>query len=270
MCGILAYVVVVGGGEIQLDRVTSSIVQTLFFYLLLISWGLKKLERLNLRSCRLISDHGIGHLAGLDSVGNYSSSPSSLLKDLGLQDCQKLTDDALKHISVGLPDLNKINLSFCVSVTDTGLKSLAKLSSLEDLNLRSCDNVSDIGISFLSSSEDGGCSKRLQALDVSFCGNVTDAGLKHISSGMSGLRSLSITTCAVTDDGLGKMASSLKALEELNMGQCVAVTDRGVDVLADNMTSLRSLDIYGCPRVSQAVLKKVKRMPGMRRLNLEL
>merc|ERR1712045_20015 len=70
---------------------------------------------------------------------------------------------SLKHISEGLPNIHEINLSFCVSVTDTGLKSLSRVSALRELNLRSCDNVSDIGVGFLAE----GC-LGLDKLDVSF------------------------------------------------------------------------------------------------------
>ena len=103
--------------------------------LLLVSWGLKHIRTLNLRSCRQISDNGIAHLAGIDS---QSSKSPKTLTELGLQDCQKLTDESLRHLADGLQSLKKINLSFCVSVTDTGLKSLSQLPNLHDLNLRSC------------------------------------------------------------------------------------------------------------------------------------
>lgn len=115
--------------------------------LLLIAWGLKKLKRLNLRSCWHISDLGIGHLAGLSkdtAEGNLA------LEFLGLQDCQRLSDEALKHIAQGLASLKSINLSFCVSITDSGLKHLARMPLLEELNLGSCDNISDIGMAYLT------------------------------------------------------------------------------------------------------------------------
>merc|ERR1712083_1132257 len=132
-----------------------------------------KLKHLNLRSCRQVSDVGIANLCGLDDL----QFPASLsLQSLCLQDCQKLSDESLRYISQGLPNLKRINLSFCVSITDTGLKSLAKVASLEEINLRSCDNVSDIGIGFLAEEH-----QRLAKLDVSFCSNVTDASLRHIS-----------------------------------------------------------------------------------------
>lgn len=238
--------------------------------LLVISWGLKKLRFLNLRSCRQISDHGIGQLSGLDEGGKYTSAPSAL-SILGLQDCQKLTDDSLKHISVGMPRLKNINLSFCVSVTDTGLKSLAKLPHLESINLRSCDNVSDIGVGFLS--EDSPAAITVQYLDVSFCSNVSDAGLRHIAAGLPSLKSLLLTTCAVTDQGIEKLASGKAAssIEILNLGQCVNLTDAGVNAVAEKMKSLTSLDLYGCPKVTSDAVKGVRmKMPLLENLNLEL
>ena len=238
--------------------------------LLLISWGLKKLAYLNLRSCRQISDHGIGHLSGLDADGKYTSAPSAL-GFLGLQDCQKLTDESLKHISVGMPQLRHINLSFCVSVTDTGLKSLAKLPLLQSLNLRSCDNVSDIGVGFLS--EDSPAATTIQFLDVSFCSNVSDAGLGHIASGLPSLRSLLLTTCTVTDQGLERLASgkSAASIQTLNLGQCVNLTDTGVNAVADKMRALTTLDLYGCPKVTSDALNGVRlKMPHLKKLNLEL
>ncbi len=259
--------------------------------LLLVSWGLKKLKRLNLRSCRQISDQGIGHLCGVDA-----HHPGSLtLEELSLQDCQKLSDESLRYISQGLPSLTKLNLSFCVSITDTGLKSLAKMASLRDVNLRSCDNVSDIGIGFLAEPTEmivnapapagsipdhtsNGSSPRaspLQALDVSFCGNVTDAGLRHIATGLTALKSLSMTTCSISDSGLAKLAKNLTGLEELNIGQCVNVSDEGLGHLSAESSgakaNLTRIDLYGCPRVTEAALSKLRRqLPKLTTLNLTL
>ncbi len=170
---------------------------------------------------------------------------------------------------IGLPQLKSINLSFCVSITDTGLKSLAKMALLDDINLRSCDNVSDIGIGFLA--EDHG---RIQSLDISFCGNVTDASLRHLSSSQTlggTLRKLSLTTCAITDEGLVKVAKNLKSLHELHMGQCVKLSDLSIEAIAENMKDLTFIDLYGCHDLSSKVLDKLKRqLPKLNKLNLSL
>jgi len=230
--------------------------------LLLISWGLKRIKSLNLRSCWQISDHGIGHLTG----GNAGpGAGASTLEELSLQDCQKLTDESLRHIAEGLPAVQRINLSFCVSVTDTGLKSLAKLASLRELNLRSCDNVSDIGVGFLA---EGGAA--LQRLDVSFCDRVSDSSMAHVATGLPTLGALSMSSCHVTDQGIARLAPHMKALHTLNIGQCVKLTDKAAATIAEEIKSLRSIDLYGCTKISSEGLKVLNKCENLKVVNLGL
>jgi len=231
--------------------------------LLLISWGLNNIKSLNLRSCWQISDHGIGHLAGINS---QPTTGAKTLQRISLQDCQKLTDESLKHIADGLPQVTAINLSFCVSVTDTGLKSLSRMSSLRSLNLRSCDNVSDIGLGFLA--EGGGGD--LTTLDVSFCDRVSDSSLAHVASGLQRLKSLSMSACQITDAGVARIAKDLTHLETLNVGQCTKLTDQAVDTLAKQMKTLKSIDLYGCTSISSDSLKTLNKSENLQVLNLGL
>ena len=238
--------------------------------------ALEKLKHLNLRSCRQISDPGIGHLCGItESTNQPQKQPqkprasASSLESLSLQDCQKLSDESLSYICKGLPNLRKINLSFCVSIGETGLKSLASLASLEDINLRSCDNIGDMGISQYLAEATG----RLEKLDVSFCSNVTDATLRHIagSNVAASLQSLSLTTCAITDDGLTKVAKKLGNLRELQTGQCVNISDLSLEAIGQHMKELTQIDLYGCLRLSEAALKKLRtQLPKLTKLNLSL
>jgi len=231
--------------------------------LLLISWGLKKIKSLNLRSCWQVSDHGIGHLTGINS---QPSTGAKTLEHLSLQDCQKLTDESLKHISEGLTNIQRINLSFCVSVTDTGLKSLSRLPSLRELNLRSCDNVSDIGVGFLAEST----SASLTRLDVSFCDRVSDSAMAHLATGLPTLTSLSMSSCQVTDQGIARLAPHMKNLNTLNIGQCVKLTDRAVQTISEEIKSLRSIDLYGCTKISSEGLKVLNKCENLKVVNLGL
>ena len=240
----------------------SKISNNALFY---ISSNLKNMKSLNLRSCRQVSDQGLCHLTGKNSHSN----PAGLerLENLGLQDCQKITDEGLQSISAGLPKVSKINLSFCVSVTDTGLKSLGRISTLEDLNLRSCDNISDIGIGFLAEDVGG---RNLKHLDTCFCPNVTDAAAKHVAAGMPGLKELSMANCAVSDEGILKIAKSNKKLQSLNIGQCKSVTDKSLRVLVKELKALKSIDLYGCSNASSGVIEQIRQMPKITDLNLQL
>ncbi|XP_076357525.1 F-box/LRR-repeat protein 14-like [Tachypleus tridentatus] len=230
--------------------------------LLLVAWGLRRLRSLNLRSSRHVSDTGIGHLAGLTPE---AADGTLALEHLGLQDCQKLTDDALKHMSLGLHHLKSINLSFCASITEVGLKNLARMSELRELNISSCDNISDVGMAFLA---EGG--SRLTTLDVSFCDKVGDQGLLHISQGLFNLHSLSLNACPISDEGLSRIARTLSDLHTLNIGQCSRVTDKGLSLIADHLHQLRSIDLYGCTKITTVGLERIMQLPLLSVLNLGL
>ncbi|XP_012279912.1 F-box/LRR-repeat protein 14 [Orussus abietinus] len=230
--------------------------------LLLIAWGLKKLKKLDLRSCWKISDKGIADLAG---VNKETDDGIHGLEYLGLQDCQRLSDAALEHISVGFTSLKFINLSFCFSITDSGLKYLAKMTSLRELNLRSCDNVSDTGVAYLA---EGG--SRISSLDVSFCDRIGDVALGHISQGLFNLKSLSLSACQISDEGICKVAKTLHDLETLNIGQCSRITDKGLHTIAESMKHLKCIDLYGCTRITTAGLERIMKLPQLSILNLGL
>ena len=230
--------------------------------LMMLACGLKKLKLLNLRSCRHISDNGIEHLAG---VSNMKVDGCLELETLILHDCQKLTDQALKHISMGLTNLKSINLSFCSSVTDSGLKFLAKMPTLRELNLRNCNNVSDIGVGFLA---EGG--SRITSLDVSFCERIGDQTLIHISQGIFHLRNLSICACAISDEGLNKVVRTAHDMTTLNIGQCSRVTDKGLGLIGDHLKNLENIDLYGCTRITTVGLERIMQLPKLNTLNLGL
>jgi F-box/leucine-rich repeat protein 14 len=234
--------------------------------LLLLSRGLKRLKYLNLRSCRHISDTGIGHISGTtpETIG---TNGLETLEFLGLQDCQKISDDALRHICCKLNQLKCINLSFCSSITDFGLKHLSMMSNLREINLRSCDNITDTGLAHLSD----GTAKHLQVLDVSFSSDkIGDQGLIHISQKLVHLKSLSLNACSgVTDEGLIKISRTLNGLRILNLGQCNKITDKGLCAIGQHLVNLTNIDLYGCSRVTTVGLEKIMQLPNLE-LNLGL
>lgn len=227
-----------------------------------IAWGLRKLKVLHLRSCNLIGDYGIASLAGMnkdEAQGNRA------LEQVCLQGCQRLTDEALRFISLGFPNLRTINLSFCVSITDSGLKHLAKMPSLRELNLTSCDNISDIGMAYLA---EGG--SRISSLDVSFCDKIGDQALVHISQGLFNLKSFSLSTCQISDEGVCKIAKTLHDLETFNVGQCNRLTDKALCSIAESMKNLKRIDLYGVNRITAIGLDRLVKLPLLTVINLGL
>lgn len=218
---------------------------------------LKKLRYLNLRSCWHLSDVGLSHISG---ASKDSTDGNAQLEFLGLQDCQHITDEGLKYVSEGLRSLRSLNLSFCVNITDTGLNYVSRMNTLDELNLSACDNISDIGIGYLSE----GCTK-LGSLNVSFCDKIGDQALLHVSHGLYGLHTLSLGSCQISDDGMLYISKSLRNLEVLNIGQCNSVTGKGLEHLYDSCKLLRSIDLYGCTKITKEAKEKILKMPNIRR-----
>jgi F-box/leucine-rich repeat protein 14 len=234
--------------------------------LMAISVGLKKLKSLNLRGCHGISDTGISYIAGRSEnsmCGNHD------LEHLGLQDCQRITDTALEFVSAGLTSLKTIDLSFCFSVTDDGIKFLAKMRSLLEINLRRCNSITDTGLGYLAGLPGQQSLAPLAALDVSFCEKVGDQGLVHLSR-LHSLQSLSFCSCDISDFGIEQIVQTLHSLTTLNIGQCTRITDRSLLLISTHMGQLTSIDLYGCNNITTSGLEKIMKLPSLSTLNLGL
>ena len=228
---------------------------------LTLSIGLTKLKMLNLRSCCLISDQGLAFVSGQcdEKCGNLE------LEHLVLQDCQKVSDKSLYYISQGLMNLVTINLSFCLNLTDLGIKYLSTMINLCELNLRSCDHISDAGLRYLSQGK-----AQLSVLDVSFCDKVGDEGLISLSHGLTSLKSLSFNACSISDKGIDSLVSSLHHLRILNIGQCVMISDKSLLMISKCLLNLECIDLYGCTKITSFGLHSIMELSSLKTLNLGL
>ncbi len=112
------------------------------------------LRSLDLSWCR-ITGHGVQYLASLPHLKSLSLSiidddmkhlaGLTNLKSLVLRAVQ-LTDNGLQCLAAASPQLKSLDLVFCLSITDGGLKHLAGLENLESLDLPLCGKVTDKGL----------------------------------------------------------------------------------------------------------------------------
>ena len=234
--------------------------------ILLIACGLKRLRSLCVRSCRLISDVGVAHLAGAGSIA-ASAAVAGTLERLILHDCQRITDTALGHIGAGLRTLRTLDISFCVGISDDGLRCVARLPVLQELRARACDGLTDVGIAYLAAAS------RLVILDIAFCMHVTDRALLHLvhsSATMPHLRQLYLSACAITDEGIDHITNMSGELRSLGIGQCLGVTDSGLAMIADRLKCIEYIDMYGCTLVTSVGLDKLRQLPSLKVLNMSV
>lgn len=95
----------------------------------------------------------------------------------------EISDDGVGAIASGCRRLKVVNVSYCESITDASLHSLASIRDLLQLELRACRQVTSVGVCYIAAS----C-KYLQELDLKRCSFVEDRGVLALSHGCRNLR----------------------------------------------------------------------------------
>jgi DNA-binding beta-propeller fold protein YncE len=138
-------------------------------------------------------------------------------------------------------------------VTDAGMRSLARTSSLEQLDLENVP-LTDTGLAHLAGLTN------LRKLLLAHT-KVTDGGLAHLRA-LTNLEELSLDHTAITDAGLAHLRG-LKKLKELDL-EHTAVTDAGLKSLTSH-PRLETLNLR-YTKVSTPGLSQLKSLTDIRRL----
>jgi hypothetical protein len=96
------------------------------------------LQSLVLNRCSFITDGGLAHLAGLES-----------LQRLDIPFCQKITNGGLAHLA-GLTSMRSLTLQGCKQITEQGLVHLSDMKNLQYLDLGCGTAVANGSVAFLA------------------------------------------------------------------------------------------------------------------------
>ncbi|XP_029696679.1 F-box/LRR-repeat protein 16 isoform X2 [Takifugu rubripes] len=124
------------------------------------------------------------------------------------------------------------------TITDAGLEvMLEQMQGLMHLELSGCNDFTEAGLwSSLNA--------RLTSLSVSDCINVADDAIAAISQLLPNLSELSLQAYHVTDTAMAYFTAK-------------QITDDGVELVAENLRKLRSLDLSWCPRITDMALEYI-------------
>ncbi|WP_213105194.1 BTB/POZ domain-containing protein [Candidatus Protochlamydia amoebophila] len=196
------------------------------------------------------------HLAEFKKILNYFSNE---IEKLNFSENVHLTDAhllALKNCKY----LKVLHLQACQNVTDDGLASLTSLTNLQYLNLSYCDKLTNKGLAHFKSLI------ALQYLNLSGCTFITDAGLAHLKP-LVALQYLNLSKCTfITDAGLTHLAP-LVALKYLDLSWCNNFTNAGLERLA-SLVALQHLNLSGCNYLTEAGLTHLTSLTDLQHLNL--
>jgi len=236
---------------------------------------LYQLQKLDLTQCDLITNSGLDNLHDL-----------RYLDELSLGWCRNISDDGLILLSsqpFRSETLRVLRFARCL-ITDRGIGSLVKLTSLQEINLNGCSNVTGAAL--------GNAIEKLpnlEVLDASYCPNILRASWQ---GKIRNLKTLELCYSGVRDSHLSHL-TSLPNLEELNLDSC-PVGDWAMAHLADNnvapnltsldladtdltdlgivhlpkFTKMKRLSLFYC-NITNAGLRHLASMPALEVLNLD-
>ncbi|XP_062997154.1 F-box/LRR-repeat protein 2-like [Elgaria multicarinata webbii] len=198
-----------------------------------------------------------GTLKALDLSGTSISSQAvkSLvqvehlrLREIVLQACRDLTNEAVSLLCQHQPHLTTLDLSGCSELTDRAVLVISsRLLALQHLRLGKLPRLTDTGFQGISHL------KHLRSLDVSECSLVSGSELvKAFSAVEPKPVSLKVAFCCLLrDSSVISLAEALSSsLRVLDLSSCVAITNRSVQAISSHLLRLTVLRLAWCKELT--------------------
>lgn len=110
----------------------------------------KNIRSLNLKRCYSLTDESLRSICHKKTSWGHTSHLGSIhVHTLILTDCIQLTDVSMGWISTGCPNIEILNISGCLSLTDWGLRALNRIPQLRLLDLSYLPKITIKGLKML-------------------------------------------------------------------------------------------------------------------------
>lgn len=203
--------------------------------LLAIGKYLNDLKSLDLNSCRQITDYAL-----VSSTGLLNS-----LITINLYSCYQLTSKGIQQFFSSKDNssfpLNTLILNGCSLATDGMIdKCCQVLHNLQELDISSCLHITNTGLNSITA-----YLTELKILKLSWCAKITDEGLLGVAEG--GISAASACSLSRLESKAG--ISRLTKLSVLDVSHCTSLTDDGIESV-HSLVNLKSLNLNMCIEVS--------------------
>ena len=165
----------------------------------------RSIEKIHLQRCTNVKDE-----AFLSWISNFDSNQQPYkLKELFLTDCSFLTDVTIDCLVQTCPDLHRLSVSFCCSLTKNAITLLSKL--------------------------------KLKELDISFCGcAVTDESLDVMCTKCLDLVSLNVRGCSQITMASVVSLNLSPSIKNVNISQCAKIVHPLFDTIQQNIETIHT------------------------------
>ncbi|KAI9018686.1 hypothetical protein CLU79DRAFT_705470 [Phycomyces nitens] len=155
--------------------------------------------------------------------------------------------------------IRRINLSpLSTTVLDEQLGQLSSCERLEKITLSGCANLTDSGL--INLLNQGAC-ENLVSLDLSDITMISDLTILKIAKACPRLQGLNLSMhkdtqesfTLITDIGIVEVAKSCRSLRRIKLSNFAHVSDASAIALAHNCPGLAEIDLIGCSITNTAV-----------------
>nr|XP_046204000.1 uncharacterized protein LOC124034624 [Oncorhynchus gorbuscha] len=193
----------------------------------------------------------------------------TLWQVVSVENSSSLTDQWLSSVGVRNPRSLTIYRCSGLSITPSGLEEFFKLSqaSLEVLSVTSCSGPGLHGDLVLTLS--GQHCDHMTCVDVSWSG-ATDTGIKALTDTCTGLKTVVLNGCQVTDEALNALVIRCRdSLRRLEVFGCLSISPSCLITVSELCPRLETLNIGQIPKVTHPYLTLVtSRLKRLHSLNL--
>jgi hypothetical protein len=192
-------------------------------------------------------------------------------------------DDKALQVLPELPELNRLLLQGVRTFGEDGARAIGRCRNLQTLDVHACEQLSPEAIAAF------GTLTRLENLNLRDLPNLSDSalmGLQHLT----GLRALEVGPGRFTSMGLQALTDMKRLvllqmsgnrelvtsallylpldLQVLKLDECPGIGDDVGPLLRDRFPRLRSLDLGGNPKLTDAALAAILQIPTLQRLGI--
>lgn len=190
-----------------------------------------------------------------------------LPKQLKLNDCHQLTDEAILAFAEHCPNILEIDLHQCRLVQNDPITALlANGRSLRELRLANCELIDDGAFLSLPPNK---TYEHLRILDLTSCTRLTDRAVEKIIDVAPRLRNLVLAKCRnITDAAVFAISRLGKNLHYVHLGHCGHLTDEAVKRLVHSCNRIRYIDLGCCTHLTDDSVTRLATLPKLKRIGL--
>jgi hypothetical protein len=187
-----------------------------------------------LHNCAELTQLDLSELSQISQSAFININPGNFIRNLCLSSCIIVNDEAIALIARACSLLEELNVEKCKKLTDACFKSLQGHHQLhlKSLNCSGLELLTDCGIDYLCNS-----SSRLSLLSLSIdnCSLLTDESLYSIGANLNNLTQLNVNNLwKLTGTGVNYLAKGCVHLQLFKCIACYKIQKQSLYVLPEN------------------------------------